>query len=114
MTKPESNPKSEIRIALLVRRIRTNPLGLRVSGFIRHFVTSFCGLLMALTAPQIVADTILASKHDLSSSGPGTIKATAESDIRIALLVRRIRTNPLGLRVSGFIRNSKAQGIGPN
>jgi predicted CXXCH cytochrome family protein len=81
MTKPESNPKSEIRIALLVRRIRTNPLGLRVSGFIRHFVTSFCGLLMALTAPQIVADTILASKHDLSSSGPGTIKATAESDV---------------------------------
>jgi predicted CXXCH cytochrome family protein len=30
---------------------------------------------------MIFADTILASKHDLSSSGPGTIKATAESEV---------------------------------
>src|SRR6185503_13726252 len=30
---------------------------------------------------SVCADTILASKHDLSSTGPGTIKATAESDV---------------------------------
>src|SRR5262245_33748790 len=27
------------------------------------------------------ADTVLASKHDLSASGPGTVRATAESDV---------------------------------
>src|SRR6266481_2880331 len=34
-----------------------------------------------LLAQPAQADTILASKHDLSVAGPGTIKATTESEV---------------------------------
>src|SRR5215467_13494045 len=39
-----------------------------------------CAMLAAAGGSSTRADTVLASKHDLSASGPGTIKATAESD----------------------------------
>src|SRR5258707_13962689 len=39
------------------------------------------GLCCVSSGSLCLADTILASKHDLSASGPGTIKATAESEV---------------------------------
>ncbi|HYG35311.1 MAG TPA: cytochrome c3 family protein [Clostridia bacterium] len=38
-------------------------------------------MVLALTGVRTSADTILASKHDLSVAGPGTIKATSESEV---------------------------------
>src|SRR5204863_10180904 len=71
--KAERNPKSEIH----GRRYR---FGVRPSDFFRlsEFGLRFLLLLAPLAARP---DTILASKHDLSASGPGTIKATAESEV---------------------------------
>src|SRR5262249_42267033 len=38
-------------------------------------------LLFLLFPCPARADTVLASKHDLSASGPGTVRATAESEV---------------------------------
>ena len=56
---------------------------LRLSGFVARLARwGLCVLpLLCLFPAGARADTILASKHDLSASGPGTIKATAESEV---------------------------------
>ena len=60
---------------------RTSDFEFRLSNLVPHLRGGFWGLLLGLSCWSTRADTILASKHDLSSSGPGTIKATAESDV---------------------------------
>jgi predicted CXXCH cytochrome family protein len=59
----------------------TEKFEIRNSNLVPHIRAGFLGVLLALSCWSTRADTILASKHDLSSSGPGTIKATAESDV---------------------------------
>jgi predicted CXXCH cytochrome family protein len=39
------------------------------------------GLLLLLAAPLLLADSIVNSKHNLSASGPGIVKAATESEI---------------------------------
>jgi predicted CXXCH cytochrome family protein len=59
--------------------ISSGPEGLRrLPPAMRRLILS-CALF--LSCFQVGGDTILASKHDLSASGPGTIKATAESEV---------------------------------
>ncbi len=90
MTK-ERNSKAETRLrprigAVLLRSLAA---GFDIRHLIPHspFVIRDFGakllwtLVVGAWSFSSCADTILASKHDLSASGPGTIKATAESDV---------------------------------
>jgi predicted CXXCH cytochrome family protein len=89
MTKPETTSKSEMRSTQIIQYATARlpqRLGFadffRYSSFvIRHFRMGFLSLLFGCSLSSARADTILASKHDLSASGPGTIRATAESDV---------------------------------
>lgn len=88
------NFKSSLAIAtasgLQMRRARSCHSGLRLgsrpaglgSGI---WVLGFLWMLIVgcWCFPVRAAESILASKHDLSASGPGTIKATSESDVCI-------------------------------
>jgi predicted CXXCH cytochrome family protein len=77
-SKLETNSNSQIRKTLTSRSLEFRIWSLfRGSNF---EVRIFFALFAFLTFP-VFGDTILASKHDLSASGPGTIKATAESDV---------------------------------
>jgi predicted CXXCH cytochrome family protein len=70
MTKSERNPKTEART---VRTVPTVDSLVTLGGLIFGFFGCYCC--------PIHADTILATKHDLSVAGSGTIKATAESEV---------------------------------
>src|SRR5436305_1982776 len=45
------------------------------------FTLGCCAFLFCLCAGSALGDTVLASKHDLSAAGPGTIKAYAEAEV---------------------------------
>jgi len=72
------NAEREMRMA--ARGLRTSGFGFRSSFVIRHL--SFAAALLLSLLPGR-ADSILNSKHNLSASGPGTLKATAETEICI-------------------------------
>lgn len=96
MTELEPNSKFEARGTRVPSRIvassaftlrfwdflRISNFGFRISDIVpRAFYLFLWVLLVGLCSFSVEADTILASKHDLSASGPGAIKATAESDV---------------------------------
>src|SRR5262245_29595227 len=68
---------------LIVIFIAPRTRGLGFSLRLRSRPGSQIGLSAAilLVALRAYSDTILASKHDLSASGPGTIRASAESEV---------------------------------
>src|SRR4051812_13382333 len=45
------------------------------------FALRYSAFLFSLCAGSALADTVLASKHDLSVAGPGSIKASAEAEV---------------------------------
>ena len=74
-------------LAYFAHQLILPPVGvfspIRASGVFRHslFVIRIFALVAFGICRIVRADTILASKHDLSAAGPGTIRATAESDV---------------------------------
>src|SRR5262252_8288263 len=55
-------------------------VGISIFGATKRLRLGAC-IAVLLVGFDALGDTILASKHDLSASGPGTIKATAESEV---------------------------------
>jgi len=72
----ERNPKPD-------RTVGRRAFGFRISGFFRDSGFGFRVLAFLFAPLSVLAASVVDSKHNLSASGPGTIKAATETEVCI-------------------------------